>query len=46
MIEHQRAEVCALPPNQWMELTVKSDTPFARGRGKAASLSPASHPGR
>ena len=33
----------ALPPNNAMELTVKSVTPFARGRAKGAPLFPAAH---
>lgn len=39
-------EVSAAPPNKGMEPTVKSDTPFAKRRAKAAPLSPAAHPGR
>ena len=35
---------CALPPNNGMELTVKSVTPFASA--KAAPLFPAAHPRR
>ena len=36
----------ACAPNKGMELTVKSVTPFARGRAKGAPLSPAAHPRR
>ena len=36
--------VTALQPNLWMELTIKSPTPFARGRAKAEPLLSASHP--
>ena len=46
MIELRRIELIAVPPNNWMELTAKSDTPFARGRAKGAPLSSAAHPGR
>ena len=35
-----------VPPNKGMELTVKSDTPFAKKRAKGAPLLPAAHPGR
>jgi hypothetical protein len=35
-----------VPPNKGMELTVKSDTPFARRRAKGAPLLPAAHPRR
>ena len=36
----------AVPPNKGMELTVKSDTPFAKRRAKGAPLLPAAHPRR
>jgi hypothetical protein len=36
----------ALPPNNWMELTGKSVTPFAKRRAKVAPLLPAAHPER
>jgi hypothetical protein len=36
----------AMPPNNWMQLTVKSDTPFAKRRAKGAPLLPAADPGR
>ena len=39
-------KVSVLPPNNGMELTVKSDTPFARRRAKVAQLFPAAHPWR
>ena len=35
-----------VPPNKWRELTVKSDTPFAKRRAKGAPLLPAAHPSR
>jgi hypothetical protein len=41
MIELRSIEVSALPPNQSMELTIKSVTPF--GFAKAAPLSLAAH---
>jgi hypothetical protein len=45
-IEPRFVLVNVLPPNTWMELTVKSDTPFAKRRAKGAPLLPAAHPGR
>jgi hypothetical protein len=33
----------AYAPNNWMELTGKSDTPFAKKRAKGAPLLPAAH---
>jgi hypothetical protein len=36
----------ALPPNKGMELTVKSDTPFAKRRAKGAPLLPATRAAR
>jgi hypothetical protein len=35
-----------VPPNKGMELTGKSDTPFAKRRAKGAPLLPAAHPRR
>ncbi len=35
-----------MPPNKGLELTGKSDTPFAKRRAKGAPLLPAAHPGR
>mgnify|MGYP006899816860 CR=1 FL=1 len=46
MIEPHFVTVNAVPPNKWMELTVKSVTPFARGRAKEVPLFPAAHPRR
>ena len=46
MIKILSIEVSALPPNNRMEPTVKSDTPFAGRRAKAAPLLPAAHPWR
>ena len=46
VIEHRFGEVNEAPPNKWMQLTVKSVTPFARRRAKGAPLSPAADPGR
>ena len=34
-----------MPPNKGMELTVKSDTPFAKRRAMGAPLLPAALPG-
>ena len=38
--------VNAGPPNKGMELTGKSNTPFAKKRAKGAPLLPAAHPRR
>jgi hypothetical protein len=46
VIEPRFIALSAAPPNNWMELTVKSVTPFAKRRAKVAPLSPAAHPGR
>jgi hypothetical protein len=35
-----------MPPNKGMELTGKSDTPFAKRRAKGAPLLPTAHPRR
>ena len=33
-----------VPPNKWMELTVKSGMSFAKKKAKATPLFPAAHP--
>jgi hypothetical protein len=43
MIARLSVEACAVPPNQRMELTDKSVTPFARRRAKGAPLLSAAH---
>ena len=43
---HEQRERNAVPPNKGMELTVNSDTPFARRRAEGAPLSPAPYPRR
>ena len=42
--EPQSVGASAVPPNRWMELTVKSVTPLARRRARVAPLLPAAHP--
>jgi hypothetical protein len=44
VIEPRFIAASAVPPNRWMELTVKSVTPFAKRRAKGAPLLPAAHP--
>jgi hypothetical protein len=46
IITVQFVEVGAAPPNNGMQLTIKSDTPFAKRRAKGAPLLLAADPWR
>ena len=46
VVEPRFVTVNVAPPNKWMQLTVKSVTPFAKRRAKGAPLLPAADAGR